>query len=390
MSNNELPARGEYNKVNNSAKLAVFIVCVSVSVWMPLPGPLPSWLFSSPFEYTLFRLICIVVSALVLWRDSHDIFRVKTSVNPPSLSTAEDKVKYLKSLKILYGSTTGNAKSLALALRKKLNTYTRKSTATVVNLKDYEPEDLEKEECIAIVVSTWNGGEAPRDAVFFTKFLEDVVLDFRRSKQMLNKLKFCVFGLGSSAYPEEFFCTASKNIQKNLIKLGANKLCDIGFGDDAQGDMDGDFAAWIEQNLLQHFAKAPINPLNKHQRNSQSATNVTEHDGKHLSKRQARLLRQKQNLERYGPSKTKIKRDLQKKKKNKPAKLEEEDLINDTFLSLPELQDQADDQKNKSTSSSDGTLDIEAIGAALHAQQSNAAENKKNGIEPREVSQLYP
>jgi tRNA wybutosine-synthesizing protein 1 len=369
------------------AKAVVFVACAAIAYAIPLP---PSF-FDSDFELGLFRIVIVAAAAMVLARDDYGLFSdvTEADLKPENIQTACDnnavgaensvnatKIVPISKMKILYGSTTGNAKSLALALRKSVNAHTRKTTARVMNLKDYEPEDLVKEECVAVICSTWNGGEPPKDAVFFDKFLSDAVLDFRRSKTMLNGLRICVYGLGSSAYPDKVFCTASKRMHESLLDLGATAFTDIGFGDDAQGDMDAEFALWVQNGVLPFFPGAThVAPGCSTTKSSSSdafdSNKLTGQDDKVLSKRQARKLRQQRNLKRYGPSKTRLARERRKKEKLKPVPLEEEDKVNDTYLSLPELQAQG-----KVSTSDSGVLDIEAIGGALHAQKVDAEAQK--------------
>ena len=358
-----------------SAQAVVLVAAAGIAFAVPLPAQF----FSTDTEQTIFRVLIVAAAALVVWRDDFGLFKQTPSSSSSSSSSsgveknrseggattsatstsgdaadADDSSPSspsssssaaLSKIKILYASTTGNAKSLAMALRKAVNTHTRKATATVGNLKDYEPEDLVNEKCVAVVVSTWTGGEPPRDAVFFDKFLTDAVLDFRRSKTMLEDLSFCVFGLGSSAYSKDVFCTAAKRIHRSLRRLGATPFAEIAFGDDAQGDMDAEFAEWVRSEVLPNFAKAQAKVSRAGGQNDSAADGPgAAPEGsaakKPLSKRQARLLRQKQNEARYGPSRAKVARTAKKRQKMKPADLEEEDIINDTFLSLPERQEQ--------------------------------------------------
>ena len=131
-------------------------------------------------------------------------------------------------------------------------------------------------------------------------------------------------------------------------------------------------------------------------------------------------------LRKYGPSAAQLKRQQRKKKELAPAKMEEEDFVNDTMLSLPEQEDSAEwaekarleaaearaaaagfdprylpeeeepeykaalaaagktAEKKKDDS---GVMDIEAIGGVLHAQKLEAEAQK--GKPPREVRQCH-
>ena len=156
--------------------MLMFGAVAAVALAVPIPE---SW-FSSRVESILFRVVVIVAAALFVWRDTFGLQKPtaegaagteasasasSTQATDTTTADAQQEQCIVNKVKILYASTTGNAKSLALAMRKTINTHTRKSTATASNLKDYEPEDLVKEECIAIVLPTWTGGSPPKVCV---------------------------------------------------------------------------------------------------------------------------------------------------------------------------------------------------------------------------------
>lgn len=103
---------------------------------------------------------------------------------------------------IIYGTTTGTAKHFALKLLSKLQAVGR--VAEVVNMADYDQEKLVKEDIALIICSTWEGGVPPESCAGFVEDLRDYAYDFRVSKDLLNKLKFSVFGLGAELYGPNF------------------------------------------------------------------------------------------------------------------------------------------------------------------------------------------
>lgn len=60
----------------------------------------------------------------------------------------------------------------------------------------------------------------------------------------LNYLKFSVFGLGSSAYPN--FCAFSQLIDKTMESLGATRIYSIGEGDELCGQEEA-FKTWAKK-----------------------------------------------------------------------------------------------------------------------------------------------
>jgi tRNA wybutosine-synthesizing protein 1 len=102
----------------------------------------------------------------------------------------------------LYGTTTGTAKSFALKLQSKLLIVGR--DVHVCNLAEYDQEKLVKEDIVLYICSTWEGGEAPESCQPFLIDLKDYAHDFRVSKDLLEKVKFAVFGLGGELYSSNF------------------------------------------------------------------------------------------------------------------------------------------------------------------------------------------
>jgi sulfite reductase (NADPH) flavoprotein alpha-component len=133
-----------------------------------------------------------------------------------------------KFLTILYGSQTGNAKSIAQEYKAKLDALN--VPAKLVNMADYKLKQLKTETHIVIVVSTHGEGEAPDDAVELHDFLAG------KKAPKLNNLNFSVLGLGDSSY--EFFCQTAKDFDKRLADLGANRIldrvdCDVDYAEEA-------------------------------------------------------------------------------------------------------------------------------------------------------------
>lgn len=131
-----------------------------------------------------------------------------------------------KSLTILYGSQTGNAKGVAEQYKQ-----TAEAAGFNVNLhsmSDYKPKNLKNESHLLIVVSTHGEGEAPDDAVQLHEFVAS------KKAPKLENLSYAVIALGDSSY--EFFCQTGKDFDERLKALGATAIaprldCDVDYED---------------------------------------------------------------------------------------------------------------------------------------------------------------
>lgn len=156
-----------------------------------------------------------------------------------------------KQLTILYGSQTGNAKSLAEHYLSKVQAAGL--NAKLVNMADYKPKNIKNESHVVIMVSTHGEGDAPDDAVQLHEFLGS------KKAPKLPSLKYSVLGLGDSSY--EFFCQTAKDFDERLAKLGAQKIvdrvdCDVDYDDDAQS-----WGNAVTAKLQEEFKSAEVLPM---------------------------------------------------------------------------------------------------------------------------------
>lgn len=131
-------------------------------------------------------------------------------------------------LTILFGTETGNAKSLA----GKLSAIAKHEGAIVkvVSLDQYRLSDLSKEHLLFIVVSTQGDGEPPAAAQKFYNFIH-------ATDKELSQLRYGVIALGDSAYP--LFCQTGKEVDNRLNDLKGSRiqpvqLCDTDYEEAAQ------------------------------------------------------------------------------------------------------------------------------------------------------------
>jgi sulfite reductase (NADPH) flavoprotein alpha-component len=125
---------------------------------------------------------------------------------------------------VLYGSQSGNGKTIADELVTTINARGLKAIA--FSSIDYKTARLKKERFLLVVISTHGEGEPPDAATAFYTFLHSA-----RAPE-LPDLRYSVLALGDSSY--EFFCQTGRDIDARLSALGASPLtkrveCDADF-----------------------------------------------------------------------------------------------------------------------------------------------------------------
>eukprot|EP00198_Chlamydomonas_reinhardtii_P004798 XP_001694134.1 NADPH-dependent flavin reductase [Chlamydomonas reinhardtii] len=127
-------------------------------------------------------------------------------------------------LLILYGSQTGNAQDVAerIGREARLRLYSPR----VVAMDSYDVTSLPAEPLVVFVTATTGQGEPPDNMRRFWRFL------LRKSlpPDSLAGLRFGVFGLGDSGYPQ--YNVMAKKLDRRLEGLGARALLERGLGDD--------------------------------------------------------------------------------------------------------------------------------------------------------------
>lgn len=136
-------------------------------------------------------------------------------------------------LHIIYGSRTGNSKSIAEMTRR----YAEKAGLKVclLEMKNMDFQIIEKIKHLLLVVSTHGEGDPPAVALDFYEYLHD------EKRSPLEGLSFAVLALGDSSYKD--YCKTGKDFRARLQELGAREQfdlqeCDVDFEDTA--------SKWIE------------------------------------------------------------------------------------------------------------------------------------------------
>lgn len=129
------------------------------------------------------------------------------------------------SIRILYGSESGNAKRLSKLTCSRLTADG--FDVGVSNLGRYDPADLAKEDSVLILCSTHGEGDMPDGADLFWADLQQV-------SPSMNHMHYSVLALGDRTY--EKFCLAGRRFDAHFATAGAHRLfhrmdCDVDYLD---------------------------------------------------------------------------------------------------------------------------------------------------------------
>jgi sulfite reductase (NADPH) flavoprotein alpha-component len=160
---------------------------------------------------------------------------------PKAATAGVDAPPAVNKITIVYGTETGNSKSLATYFASKAKQ--KHIHAKVIGMDQYRLTDLPKEEYLLAVISTQGEGEPP---VAAKKFYDHI----HQNGFKLEKLKYSVLALGDTSYP--LYCKTGEEVDEQLNKLGGVRIaplqkCDVEYEDDANG--------WFNQVLHQLSAK---------------------------------------------------------------------------------------------------------------------------------------
>ncbi|KAH8832502.1 sulfite reductase subunit beta [Flagelloscypha sp. PMI_526] len=147
-------------------------------------------------------------------------------------------------LLVLYASDGGNAEKVAKRLAnrgKARGLSTTLGTMDSTPLESFKKAEEEEETLVVFVTSTAGQGEPPQNGRQFFKALNAAALAASPEDRSLAKLKYAVFGMGDSHYwprPEDaqYYNKPGKDLDARLSKLGAERMVDLGLGDDQDAD----------------------------------------------------------------------------------------------------------------------------------------------------------
>ena len=153
----------------------------------------------------------------------------------------EEHEHTFRKVTLLYGTTTGTSRALAVQFAERLNQI-EGVMAEIYDMSTYNTDMLKEEDLLLLLCSTWSNGRLPENSHYFLEELEELVHDFRVSKDIMGKVQYAVFGLGGEIYGENF-CTAAHSVHKALESLGGRSLMPPVCGDD-QSDLEQKFDNW--------------------------------------------------------------------------------------------------------------------------------------------------
>ncbi|KAI8332845.1 hypothetical protein BC941DRAFT_435540 [Chlamydoabsidia padenii] len=181
-----------------------------------------------------------------------------------------------KELIVFYGSQTGTgedyAQRFAKECKKRFNIQ-----PMVADLENYDLgylDTLPKESIAVFIMSTYGEGDPTDSAVNFWELLNKDVPTFSKGSAVdrpLENVRYLVFGLGNRTY--EYFNGAALGVDKQMTKLGATRLGDIGLGDDDNA-LEDDFIQWQDQvwPLLADELTTSTDTVNQHQQHAYKVT----------------------------------------------------------------------------------------------------------------------
>ena len=151
--------------------------------------------------------------------------------------SASTKVYPAGKLSIYFGSQTGTAEGFARTIMEEGKD--KGFEARMVDLEDFDPEELKDSKLVLFLVATYGEGDPTDNAAKFNIWQKNE--DGEVPADYLSTVNFTVFGLGNRQY--EHFNKMGKTTNKCLEKLGATRVFEYGEGDD-DGTLEEDFDAW--------------------------------------------------------------------------------------------------------------------------------------------------
>ncbi|XP_026564441.1 NADPH--cytochrome P450 reductase [Pseudonaja textilis] len=207
-------------------------------------------------------LFSIVIGLLTYWfffRKKKQEIPEFSKIQTPTAGTIEQSANensFIEKMKktgrnvvVFYGSQTGTAEEFANRLAKDAQRYGMRGMSA--DPEEYDLSDLthlsEIDKSLAVFcMATYGEGDPTDNAQDFYDWLQD-------TDAKLSGITYAVFGLGNKTY--EHFNAMGKFVDKRLEELGAQRIFELGLGDD-DGNLEEDFITWREQfwpAVCEHF-----------------------------------------------------------------------------------------------------------------------------------------
>ncbi|NXA35254.1 NCPR reductase, partial [Eudromia elegans] len=211
----------------------------------------------SLFSMTDLFLVSLITGLLTYWfffrkkkEEVPELPKISPVASPVRDSSFIEKMKKTgRNIVVFYGSQTGTAEEFANRLSKDAHRYGLRGMAA--DPEEYDLSDLSRlseiDKSLAVFcMATYGEGDPTDNAQDFYDWLQETDAD-------LSGLRFAVFGLGNKTY--EHFNAMGKYVDKRLEELGAQRIFELGQGDD-DGNLEEDFITWREQfwpAVCEHF-----------------------------------------------------------------------------------------------------------------------------------------
>ncbi|MDF3283517.1 flavodoxin family protein [Gordonia sp. N1V] len=143
------------------------------------------------------------------------------------------------SVVILYGTETGNGELVADAIADVLSVD---HDPSIYDMSEFAVEDLDAQDFLVVICSTYGEGELPTGAEPFADELDALAPD-------LSGLRFAVFGLGDTVYGETFN-RGGELMAEKLTARGATQVGEHARHDNSSAVKPSVMAATWAQNLI--------------------------------------------------------------------------------------------------------------------------------------------
>lgn len=159
----------------------------------------------------------------------------------------------LPKLKILFGTQKGTAQRFSKLLHDQAISKGWGSVS-IIDIEDYDFDDLTSEEFIIYIVATYIEGSPTDSTKIFYKLLKGEA-NSPRAGNLCRGIKYAVFGLCNSLYTDHYNIVG-KNIDKWMARMSADRVIPLGAGDE-NADQDKCFASWTKKlwNALENEEK---------------------------------------------------------------------------------------------------------------------------------------
>ncbi|XP_051963071.1 NADPH--cytochrome P450 reductase-like [Xyrauchen texanus] len=205
-------------------------------------------LFSN-LDIILFSLIAGLLIYWLIFRKKAEPIPEPTPPTTRETSFIEKMKKTGKNIVVFYGSQTGTGEEFANRLSKDAHRYGMKGMAA--DPEEYDMGELSRlteieNSLVIFCMATYGEGDPTDNAQDFYDWLQEGDAD-------LSGVKYTVFALGNKTY--EHYNAMGKYVDKRLAELGAQRIFDLGMGDD-DANLEDDFVSWREQfwpAVCEHF-----------------------------------------------------------------------------------------------------------------------------------------